>query len=171
MFMSSFLGLGMDAHYRGQFDEAKFYFSEGLKIAQRLNSSQMILVMESELAHLVRVQGDLQQAKGAYRRLIGKWKERGQYSAVAHQLECFALIALQQSEPQRAARLFGAAEVLREQIQIFRHGFEKGEYQQALTALRGQLDAAAFTSAWADGRALDMERAIQYAVTPGEEAK
>ena len=169
MYVSIFLGMGMEAHHRGRMDEARSYYREGLKIARRMKSRQMSTVMESELAHLARESGELQQAKAAYCNLILSWKELGQFPAVAHQLESFAIIALQEGELERGARLFGAAEALREQIQIFRHAFEIAEYQQAAGALRRRMDAAAFDSAWAAGRTMNMDQAIQYAVEAGDD--
>jgi hypothetical protein len=168
LFIGLFLGFGIEARHHGRLDEAEAFFRRGLHIARRLRSRQMTTVMESELAHLARERGERQAAKAAYANLIWRWKDLGQISAVAHQLECFALIAMQEGEPARAARLFGAAEALREAIQIFRRSFESTEYQHAVTALRGQMDARDFETAWAAGRAIDMDQAIRYATTPPE---
>jgi predicted ATPase/class 3 adenylate cyclase len=168
LFLGLFLGSGIEARLRGRLDDAEAYFRRGLKIAQRLKSRQMTTVLESEMAHLARERGELRPAKAAYVGLIARWKDLGQYPAVAHQLECFALIALAEGQSPRAATLFGAAEALRDKIQIFRRTLELAEYQQAVATLRGQLDASALAGAWAAGRAMDMDHAIQYAVTPSE---
>jgi hypothetical protein len=42
-------------------------------------------------------------------------------------------------------------------------------YEGEIASLRDQMDATAFASAWADGRAMDMEEAINYAVSPSDE--
>jgi len=165
LFVGLFVGSGIEAHLQGRLDEAEAIFRRGLHIARRLKSRHMMTVMESELAHLARERGELEAAKAAYLGLVGRWKDLGQYPAVAHQLECLALIALAEGQLERAATLFGAAEALREKIQVFRRAHELAEYRQALAGLRGQMDASALESAWALGRAMDMDRAIQYAVT------
>ena len=107
----------------------------------------------------------------AYRRLIGIWKELGHYPAVAHQLECFGLIAQAEHQPLRAARLLAAAEILREAIHVPMMDTERADYAAAVAALRDRLPPDAFAAAWAQGRTMDMERAIQYAVTPAEPAE
>ncbi|OGO38370.1 MAG: hypothetical protein A2W35_03935 [Chloroflexi bacterium RBG_16_57_11] len=165
MFMPIFLSLGIEARYQGRSEDARMYFREGLKIAQRLKSRSFVAAMESELAHLARGKGDLQQSKEAYRKLIYTWRELGQIAAVANILECFGYIAHREGEMERAVRLLGAAEKLRENIRVPMRDAERLEYDATVASLRGQLDAAAFDSAWAEGRAMDLERAIRYATT------
>ena len=80
------------------------------------------------------------------------WQELGHRSAVAHQLECFGLIAVVQGQTQRAATLFGAAEALRAVIDTPMMSAERAEYDQALDRLRGQMDADAFAAVLAEGR-------------------
>ena len=92
------------------------------------------------------------------------WQELGQRRALAHELECFAFIACARSQAQRAARLFGAVEGLRQSGNLAMRDLERLEYDQAVSALRGQLDQAAFATAWAVGRALTMDQAIAYAL-------
>jgi non-specific serine/threonine protein kinase len=166
MLMPTFISLGRDARERHELNEAQMYFEKGLALARQRKSALYIAVMESELAHLAREQWQLTEAKTAYRRLIGIWKEFGHLSAVAHQLECFGFIAQAEHDPQRGARLLAAAEILRENIHIPMTVVEQVEYAAAVAELREQLGAGAFATDWAQGRTMDMERAIQYAVTP-----
>ena len=64
----------------------------------------------------------------------------------------------------RAARLFGAAEAIREQVASPIMSLDRGPYERGLAALRAHLDAAALQVAWAEGRALTLEQAIAYAL-------
>jgi hypothetical protein len=84
--------------------------------------------------------------------------------AVAHELECFALIAVEQGQTQRAATLFGAAEALRAVIDTPMISTERAEYDRALARLRGQMDADAFAAALVEGRTLTLEQAVAYAL-------
>ena len=65
---------------------------------------------------------------------------------------------------ERAARLFGAAENLREAIGAALPLSEQSELDQNVSALRAYMDDRAFTSAWAEGRAMTLEQAIEYAL-------
>ena len=67
----------------------------------------------SELAHIERRAGNLEEARRLYQQTIVVWQEFGQRAAIAHQLECFAFLARAQDQLVRAARLLGAAEALR----------------------------------------------------------
>jgi ATP/maltotriose-dependent transcriptional regulator MalT len=165
VYLPIFLGLGSQARLEGRTSEAQAYFRRGLEIAQKVRSKLFVMVMESELAHLTRRSGDLRRAKEAYCELILKWKDFGQLAAVAHQLECFAFIAQHEGEAERAARLLGVAEALREIINAPMREDEQVEYEKEIASLRVKIDAAVFAAAWSEGRAMDLERAIGYAVT------
>ena len=120
-------------------------------------------MVRSEVAHLERRQGHIAQAKPLYRETILEWQNLGHRAAVAHELECLAMIGKTQEEEQRAARLFGAAEALRESINIPMTPFERIEYEGEVNDLRSNMDEVVFAKAWAEGRALSMEQAILVA--------
>ena len=83
---------------------------------------------------------------------------------MADRLEGFAKLAGTAHRPQRAARLFGAAEALRDRIGTPIPSVEHADYDGAVTLARAQLDSGAFNAAWADGRALSWEQAAAYAL-------
>jgi len=64
----------------------------------------------------------------------------------------------------RAARLFGAAEALREALGAPVLWFQRQSYAQGVAALRAWLDDAACAAAWAEGRGMTLEQAIAYAL-------
>ena len=96
------------------------------------------------------------------------FQDLGNRSATAHQLECFAFVAIAEEEPVRAARLFGAAEALREKINVPMTGQERVEYEHAMAQLRVILTEAEFEALWAEGRALTMDQAIQLALSESQ---
>jgi hypothetical protein len=79
-------------------------------------------------------------------------------------LESFAFIAAAQSQPVRAATLLGAAQALREQIKSDMTPMERREYTRVVDDLRAHSDEHAFSGAWAEGRGLTIEEAIQFAL-------
>jgi hypothetical protein len=163
MFMPALHTLGSDARFRGQPEEARLYYCKGLEIANHYQYKLFITIMESEIAHLDRENGDYQAARDAYGKVIWVWKDFGQYAAVAHLLECFAYIALGENKLGRAARLLGAAEGLRQAIHIPLLRDEIKEYELMVARLRSQMDAADLDSAWAAGRTMNLESAARYA--------
>jgi hypothetical protein len=158
------LYMGMEESMLANFVEAKEIFEQGLKLFKGLGSSQFILVMRSEIGHAERHTGNLPEATTIYRETIRGWQELGNRAAVANQLECFGFLAMRAEQPERSARLFAAAEALRESCQSPMTDFESTEYKRDLAQLRGMLAQAEFRLAWAQGRKLPMDQAVQLAL-------
>jgi DNA-binding CsgD family transcriptional regulator len=64
---------------------------------------------------------------------------------------------------QEAARLFGAADAIRQHIGAVRFKTYDAGYEAAVAALREALGEQEFDAAWAEGAALSTEEAIAYA--------
>lgn len=158
------LGLGVMARFLGDHDQARLRFKACLPAFLEIGDKHRVNMARSELAHIERDQGQYLRAIPMYRETILEWQRLGHRAAVAHQLECFALIAKAQEQAERAARLFGAAEALREKINIQMSSQERMEYDREVADLRANLDEKAFVSHWADGRALTMDQAIKFAL-------
>jgi len=156
-------GFGMFTSMQGYYAEARSQFESCIPFFIELKDTHRLAMVHSELAHLERRQGHFSQVEPLYRETIQEWQKIGHRAAVAHELECFAFIAKAQEEDQRAAQLFGAAEILRENINIPMMPTERPEYDREVSDLRANMDEATFAKAWAEGRALTMEQAIEYA--------
>jgi predicted ATPase/transcriptional regulator with XRE-family HTH domain len=68
------------------------------------------------------------------------------------------------AQPERAARLWGAAERLQQAIGCRPAPAARTTYERALATARAQLDEEAFAAAWAAGRALSLDQAIAEAL-------
>src|ERR1700733_4000096 len=78
-------------------------------------------------------------------------------------LECLAALAGQDDSHREAARLFGAAEGIRQRFGSVRFKIYDADHQASMAALRDALGDSDFDSAWAEGAALSTEEAIAYA--------
>jgi hypothetical protein len=67
--------------------------------------------------------------------------------------------------PERAVRLFAAADTLRTSIGAVMPPYDRDDYEAALATARATLGEKAFAAAWAGGRAMTTERAADYALT------
>jgi DNA-binding NarL/FixJ family response regulator len=65
----------------------------------------------------------------------------------------------------RAARLWGAAEGLRETFDISWTVAERMLHEPRLAAARTQLGTAAWQAAFAEGKAMELEEAVEYALS------
>ncbi|HEY5904054.1 MAG TPA: adenylate/guanylate cyclase domain-containing protein [Anaerolineales bacterium] len=155
---------GRSAMFRGDYATARERFAKCLPAFQQMGDPHRVCMIQSELAHMDRYEGRFEAAERSYRETILVWQKLGHRAAVAHQLECFAILAIRRQAYERAARLFGAAGALREKINIAMSPMERVEYEKELAAVRGAVGEEGFGSAWADGRSLSMEAAIDYAL-------
>jgi DNA-binding CsgD family transcriptional regulator len=79
-------------------------------------------------------------------------------------------VATSRGLPDRAARLWGASEALREAYGLTLSPFARSnyDYEGDLAAARAGLDEQTFTVAWAAGRGMTIEQAIEYALSEEE---
>jgi len=159
----AFLSIGSEERWAHP-ESAKEYYEEALKIFRHLRHKSFETILLSELGHVARATGKITEAKELYRQSLARFQDQGHRPAIAHELECFAFLAIAEEEPQRAAKLFGAAEGLRERINAQMQDLEYIEYDNAVVQIRSILNDAEFKSLWAQGRALTMEQAIKYAL-------
>ncbi len=158
------LGIGLVAKYKGDFKFSRENFGNILPLYQKMGDIHRVNMIQSEFAHMDRYEGHMDKAEQAYRETIPVWQRLGHRAAVANQLECLAFIAIAHEQGERAARLLGAAEALREKINIPMSPFERVEYDKQVADLRSGLDEKTFASLWAEGRAMTMEQAIHFAL-------
>ena len=156
---------------RGNHAIAKKHFEDGLIVFNRIRNLNFQMVLKSELGHIERHTGNLAKAKSLYQETIKGWQEMGNRSAVARELECFGFLAIAEEEPQRAIKLFSAAEALREKIESQMTDFEQVEYNQSMAQLRSMLPEAEFNVLWSEGRSMGMERAIELALESGDRGR
>ncbi len=159
-----FLGIGMMAKYKGEFAFSRETLRNILPLFVEMGDTHQETMIQSELGHMERYEGHLEKAEQIYRATILVWQRIGHRAAVANQLESLAFIASANDQVERAARLLGAAEALREKINIQMSQFERSEYDRQVAGLRICLAEPVFSNLWSEGRLMTMEQAIQLAV-------
>jgi hypothetical protein len=87
----------------------------------------------------------------------------------AYGLEGLAGALAMLGHERRAARLFGAAEALRERSgSMIRLAALRELRERHLAALRAQLDAEELEAKWVEGRAMPFAQAVEYALESDE---
>ncbi|WP_371685612.1 LuxR C-terminal-related transcriptional regulator [Mycobacterium sp. MFM001] len=84
-------------------------------------------------------------------------------TGVPEVFECLAAVAFSADSYPEAARLFGAADGIRQRIDTARFKIHDADYESWVTSLRNAMDPNDFEIAWAEGAALSSEEAIAYA--------
>ncbi len=174
-------GLGEIALRQGNYEHATALLEESLALRREFGINWGIAASLGSLGWVALRRGDLKQAVTRLVESLTLRREIGDRAGgMAWCLEKLAEIALTNGQResvsrrdedfQRAARLFGAAEALREPIGSVIDLVDQPEYERQLAILRAQLDEATFAAAWAEGRTMTMEQAIEYALTAKEAA-
>jgi len=159
-----FLGLGRSEVEQGNYEAARQFFLDAQDVFTQLRIKNYLMAGQSQLGHISRYKGDLSGAKAIYRETILGWQDVGNRGAVAHELESFAAIAVIENKPQRAIKLLGAAEALRERSSSPMTDFERIEYERDVANARSLLDDTETDRLWLEGRSMTMDDAIEMAL-------
>jgi non-specific serine/threonine protein kinase len=114
------------------------------------------------LGRVARSRGDFAAARAHQIEALAVWQAAGMQSGVALSLEALASLVTAQQQAERAARLFGATEALQALFQL--EPADRADHDQDVAAVRAALGEAACAAAWAEGRAMSLEQAIEYAL-------
>jgi hypothetical protein len=148
----------------GDLSAARAKFLKSAELAKKMGNKRQMYSCYSELAHVLREHGELDEPLGIYRDLLPKWRDLGHRAAVAHELECIAYILSKKEQPQRAVTILGAAYMLRRMIESTATPVELAEYEKELSAIREKLPETEFEGAWEEGQRLTMDEAITLAI-------
>jgi tetratricopeptide (TPR) repeat protein len=156
--------LGDVARAQGDKDRAATLYADALTLAREVGEKRQIAYSLVNFAIQALDKGEYERAAQLYREslaLLRKIRDRGFVTLGC--LEGLASFACHQGHFERAATLFGAGEAFREALHRPRIS-GAGEYEQRVASARVALGDAAFATAWAEGRAMTLEQAIEYAL-------
>jgi predicted ATPase len=133
--------------------------------AARLSGHEFILSFTlHHLGFVKHMLGHTEPAMTLLREATSLQCHREKRMYVVETLERFAWIAADTHQPERAARLFGAAEALRKWIGAPLPLGDKPLYDRYLDMTRVALNGDEFSQAWAEGTAMTLDQAVAYAL-------
>jgi predicted ATPase/DNA-binding CsgD family transcriptional regulator len=112
--------------------------------------------------------GDQERAKTWYEEHLRLSQELGNKLTATESLEGLACAVGPKREAERAAKLFGAAQGLREAVGYQKSPNERAVQEPYLVASRSRLEEAAWEAAFAEGRTMTLEEAVEYALSEEE---
>jgi tetratricopeptide (TPR) repeat protein len=155
--------MGRVARFQNNYEEAKKLHTESLTYGRELNKKGgYIIWILLWLGELARLENDYAAAHPYLFEALSAAKEMNYRQPIAYLLEEFAALGAAQGQASHSATLFGAAEALRETIQVVLFPVERVEVDKNIAAARAQLSEDEFNKAWAEGKAMTMEDAIKY---------
>ncbi len=145
--------------------EVERYYLLAVEANEKLGNQRLVATGRSELAHLYRHEGRLDEAELIYRQTILSWQEQGHQAAVAHQLECFAYLAIARENFEDGAQLLGAAKVARERYNLpSTDQQEIGEKEQAMRQVGEEIGAGELGRLIKKGELMSLDEAVAFAL-------
>jgi DNA-binding CsgD family transcriptional regulator len=157
--------MGTLARARGDNEAGLRYYQDALEIFRELDAWPEIARCQAGIGWIAIAGGDFGQAQQSLAENLRLNQACGQRLGIARGLEACAVLAAAQQQPERAARLAGAACQLRESLG---HGTGIGpRIEQVLEFARGQLGTSA-AALFAEGREMAPEEAVGFALGAGQ---
>jgi len=164
--------LGKLAHDRGDRQVAQTLLQEGLAIARKEGSWFAICASLSGLAGVAQTRGEHDSALALCKEALMIHREVGDRRFAAESLDSLASVVLALAGPRPAARIWGGAERLREEIKATIRPVQRSSYEREVAAARSALhDDAAFDVEWNRGRAMTLEQVMQFALSVGSHSE
>lgn len=157
--------LGNVAQHQGDLIAALRYYHDALDLNLELGSRSETAVNLNNLAMVEQLQGDFSAARFHFKQAIALNRELMRRAEIADCLEGLASLSAAGGQSTSAARLWGAAEALREEIGAPILPADRERYDREVAAARcAPPGEGAFVAAWEDGRSMAMEQAIDHAL-------
>jgi len=154
------------ARDQGDSAAARTLYEQGLAIFRELGDRWGVAGTLADLGSLAREQGDYPTARSLYRESIEIFQELDHKRGIARLLECFACAAAGQLQAERTLRLAGAAAALRQNIGAPLTPAEQAKLEASLNPVRQALTNTVGVTAWLEGWALPVEKAIEEVLMP-----
>ncbi len=154
------------ARDQGDSAAARILYERALTIFRELDDRWGIAGTLADLGSLAREQRSYPAAHSLYGESLRIFRDLEHKRGIARLLECFACSAAAQFQAERSLRLAGSAAALRQNIGTPLTPAEQVKMEAALDPPRQALTNAAGTTAWLEGWAMPLEKAIEEVLTP-----
>jgi len=138
---------------------------EALRLLRKQERKSLLHVVLDNLGWAALLQGDQARARSYYEEGLTICKELGDKTIASESLEGLACISASEGEAERAAKLFCAAQALSEAVGLHHTPEQAALREPYLATTRSQLGEVAWEEALAQGRAVGLEEAIEYAIS------
>ena len=161
---ASLNNMGIAARHQGDFAAAYHLYKESLDLEQELGNAHGVAASLNNMGKAASALGQPDQAKRHLLEALRLERELGDTTYLLHTVAELINLEFSAGHLVQAATLLGAEETLRENLGSPFLEDERNEFEGNKVELRAELGAAKFSAAWAEGRAMDRERVIAYAL-------
>jgi DNA-binding CsgD family transcriptional regulator/Tfp pilus assembly protein PilF len=160
--------LGSTTLSQGNSERATALFEEALVNDREVGDTRGVAASLLNLGLAALIQGDYGQADGLLKESLTLLQEVEDKQTVVECLEAMAAVSAAREQARRAARLWGAAELLREDIGAPLPSKERAIFEPYLASARSWLKQEAWEATLTEGRAMSFEEAVECALLAEE---
>ncbi len=153
--------LGRLSLSQGDTTAGRSLLEESMRLSREIGSQWHIAESLAVLAQVETSLGDLAAARTLYEESLTLVRERNYKVLLPSCLEDLAAVVAAQGDPVWAARLWGAAEALRDTMGTPIAPVYRADYDRSVAAVHTQLGEKAFAAAWAAGRTMTLEQVLE----------
>jgi tetratricopeptide (TPR) repeat protein len=144
----------------GRYDDAKRHLREARDLAERCGADWLLAASPVQLGVLAVLQGRLDEARPLLDQALDRSLAARRTSLVTLCLAAYARLALAEGDPQRAARLKGAADGLRRRVGLSAWPFLRRLEADLVAEIRHRLGGSQFDQAFHAGSGLTQQQAV-----------
>ena len=156
--------LGLVHRYQGDYELAARLYGEVLSLAREVQDTYYTAAALHNLGQMEHHRGNDARAHPLLVESLTLLQQLGDRPTMSTFLADIAGVWAAQGQPERAARLFGAAQALRDNMQVIMYEAQRRAYERDVARAGAQLDATAWEAQWAEGRAMSLDDACALAL-------
>jgi hypothetical protein len=145
---------------------AAAFYAESLQLNKEIKDMSWQELLLGNLGFVALHEHDYVQARALFEETLtlNRHRQHEDAQSLTTDVAGFAGIMGANGKPQQATQLLGAVKASCQACGSDLDPADRMEYDRILAAVRAQLDEATFNAAWAEGRKMTLEQAIEYAL-------
>jgi len=152
--------------FQRDYELARSQFEECIKLIKDGYGNLMGIAFSLfHLGRIDRLQGNYVSAHTHQAEAIQMFLRIGDRRGLGYSLSGFACLAFAQEELIQAARLFGAVDLIREELGSLLEAILQAEYEQAKNGTQELLGEDDFSAEWSNGYGMSIDEAVRFALT------
>ena len=157
--------LALSMLYLGQTKMAIELFEESLSIRKEIRNWIDIAVVYNDLGHAHLIHGNLREARNLLSQALVTRQKSEDKQSISETIRYIAELAVAEEQWEKATKLFGAEEALRETDNIPIPPLDMPRYEKAVELLSQKLGEAVFIPTWREGGKMPLNEAIALALS------
>jgi predicted ATPase/DNA-binding XRE family transcriptional regulator len=161
---TSYLNLGTALLHAGFGNEAVSTLQEGLRVYRELGDDVFAARINNTMAHAALARGDIEEANRLACEALSSAAEHEERQGIGDGLQALAAVAAARADPERAARLAGAASAVREMIAARPGPSDVAIPRRFIETSEKAVGATRWHRSWQAGHAMTIDGAVAYAL-------